>query len=358
MNAVAAAIEGERPRNIAMQLEALLFSTNTPLTPNELAKAIGVTTDEVVAAIKALEASITERPTSISLWTRPKGGETAYILDVKTPYRRDVAVLAPPALRGALIETLALIALNQPIPQGRLVRERGSTVYEHVKELMELGYVSKQRKGINFFLRTTDSFAAEFGLKNEPEMIRQALARAAGLARDPGAVTSDRVWVDGTAPPAVQTSAIEADQAAAAEEAARAQAEAAAKAAAEAEAAAKAEAEARAAAEAEAAAKAAAEAEAARAAAARAAEAEAARAAAAEAEAAARLAQEAARAPQEDCVVTGEEPIRPSFADIGGEPVDTNGKKKGRRAPAPKPNEPDLIRDALEGFGFGTEVAW
>lgn len=230
MGAAIAAIEGARPRNVAMALEALLFSTNQPLTEPELATALSAPIEEVKAALVSLEKTFADRPSSIGLWSRVKNGEAAYILDVKAAFRRDVAVLAPPALRVALVETLALIALNQPVSQRRLVSERGSTVYEHVKELTDLGYVTRQRRGINFYLRTTPNFANEFGLPNEPEAIRQALARAAGLAGTPGAIASERVWIEGQAPPALQATAEEAAATKRAEE------EAAAKAAAEAEA--------------------------------------------------------------------------------------------------------------------------
>jgi segregation and condensation protein B len=233
MGAAIAAIEGARPRNIAMALEALLFSTNQPLTEGELAIALSAPIEEVKAALVTLEKTLAERASSISLWSRAKNGEAAYILDVKAAFRRDVAVLAPPALRVALVETLALIALNQPVSQRRLVSERGSTVYEHVKELMELGYITRQRRGINFYLKTTPGFANEFGLPNEPEAIRHALAKAAGLAGTPGAIASERVWIDGQAPASLQATAEEAAAIKRAEE------EAAAKAAAEAEAEAK-----------------------------------------------------------------------------------------------------------------------
>jgi len=223
MAAAIAGIQGARPRNLEMALEALLFSTNQPLTVGEIGKALEATPEEVTATLAALEKTLAERPSSIALWSRSKNGENGYILDVKAAFRKEVATLAPPALRVALVETLALIALNQPVSQRRLVAERGSTVYEHVKELTELGYVLKQRKGINFYLRTTPTFAGEFGLPDDPEAIRHALAKAAGLAGASGAITSPRVWIDHQAPNDLKAEAETlAEQKRAEEEAARA----------------------------------------------------------------------------------------------------------------------------------------
>lgn len=181
------------PRDPGAQLEALLFSTSTPQTVAEIARALQVPDRLVPAALSALDRSLIERNTPVALFVREKQGQRAFILDLKTQYRADVAAVAPPLLKPAVTETLALIAMNQPLPQARLVRERGSTVYEHVKELMDRGLVARSRKGRSFFLRTTDAFAAEFGLDNDPELIRRALARAAGVNATPQVVGSPRV---------------------------------------------------------------------------------------------------------------------------------------------------------------------
>jgi segregation and condensation protein B len=180
-------------REREQQLEALLFSTHVPLTPAEIGKALGSPVEEVAAGIARLERALSERTSAVALFVREKNGERAFILDLKAAYRKDAAAVAPPMLKQAVTETLALIAINQPLSQSRLVRERGSTVYEHVKELMTRGLIQRQKKGRNFYLRTTDAFAGEFGLENDPELIRRALARAAGVERAPEVIGSPRV---------------------------------------------------------------------------------------------------------------------------------------------------------------------
>ncbi|MDF1665707.1 MAG: SMC-Scp complex subunit ScpB, partial [Planctomycetota bacterium] len=92
-------------------------------------------------------------------------------------YRPDVKPLARPALARRYIDTLALIALNQPVPQSRLVRERGSKIYDHVRELCDQGLVHRTKKGLSYELRTTPRFASEFGLSNNPRDLKAMLAR-------------------------------------------------------------------------------------------------------------------------------------------------------------------------------------
>jgi segregation and condensation protein B len=198
LDAVLTDLRGDA-REREQQLEALLFSTHVPLTTGEIARALGRSVEEVTAGLLLLERTIAERSTAVSLFIREKGGERAFILDLKAAYRKDAAAVAPPMLKPAVTETLALIAINQPLSQARLVRERGSTVYEHVKELMGRGLIQRQKKGRNYLLRTTDAFAAEFGLDNDPELIRRALARAAGVEGTPEVVGSPRVHIDDAA---------------------------------------------------------------------------------------------------------------------------------------------------------------
>lgn len=201
LDAVLTDLRGDA-REREQQLEALLFSTHVPLTVAEIAKALVRSVQEVEAGLARLERALADRSTAVALFVREKGGEKAFILDLKAAYRKDAAAVAPPMLKPAVTETLALVAINQPLSQARLVRERGSTVYEHVKELMTRGLIARQRKGRNYFLRTTDAFAAEFGLDNDPELIRRALARAAGVERVPEVVGSPRVHLgDGEASP-------------------------------------------------------------------------------------------------------------------------------------------------------------
>jgi segregation and condensation protein B len=192
LDAVLTDLRGDA-RDREQQLEALLFSTHVPLTAAEIAKALVRPVEDVAAALARLEKALADRPTAVAMFVREKNGEKAFILDLKAAYRKDAASVAPPMLKQAVTETLALVAINQPLSQARLVRERGATVYEHVKELMTRGLIQRQRKGRNYYLRTTDAFASEFGLDNDPELIRRALARAAGVERAPEIVGSPRV---------------------------------------------------------------------------------------------------------------------------------------------------------------------
>jgi len=186
-------------RQLEQSLEALLVSTRVPLTAEDIATKLGLPEDEVQAGLERLKHALEGR--ALGLFPREKDGKRAYVVDVRAAYRADVASVAPPLLKPLVTETLALIAINQPIAQSRLVRERGSTVYDHVKELLARGLIQRGKQGRSYTLRTTDAFAAEFGLPNDPDLIRQALARAAGAVGDPSVIGSQRLHFDAEAAP-------------------------------------------------------------------------------------------------------------------------------------------------------------
>jgi segregation and condensation protein B len=182
-------------------LEALLFSTHTPLNKDEIGQALGMDLFAVEASVMRLKRALEQRGAPLGVFIRSKDdgsgkklvGQEGYILDVRASYRQTMVTVGRPVLSQSLTETLALIALNQPIGQSRLVRERGSTVYEHVKDLQRRGWIVRVKKGRSYELRTTETFAAEFGLEDDVNLIKRALARTAGVHGEAELVGSSRV---------------------------------------------------------------------------------------------------------------------------------------------------------------------
>jgi segregation and condensation protein B len=72
--------------------------------------------------------------------------------------------LAPQEIPSYLLRTLALIAHEQPMLQKELKHKLGDKVYEHVRELVELGMIQRDRKGRSFELSVTQAFMEYFGI--------------------------------------------------------------------------------------------------------------------------------------------------------------------------------------------------
>ena len=103
--------------------------------------------------------------------------ENGYILQVKTEHLDIVEKLCPVELKPAVLKTLTVIALKEPIRQSDLKELRGGDVYEHVSELVEKGMVSKTRdkNGRSFNIKTTPKFAEYFKLKGDAKTLAKYL---------------------------------------------------------------------------------------------------------------------------------------------------------------------------------------
>jgi segregation and condensation protein B len=171
-------VNKEDPRALDLRIEGLLFVTDAPLTIPQISSVLEVSPKRVMETLRDMIKSFSRRRSALELRERIRRGRPAFIIDLKAEYRPDVKPIARPALARRYIDTLALIALNQPVAQSRLVRERGSRVYDHVRTLMEHGVVARTKKGLSYELRTTPRFSSEFGLSANPKDLKAMLARA------------------------------------------------------------------------------------------------------------------------------------------------------------------------------------
>jgi len=81
--------------------------------------------------------------------------------------------LVPGSLGVGALRTLAAIALQQKIKQSDLIQLRGSGAYQHIPELVELGFVrkSKEDNGRSFWLHITEKFYQYFEIDETAEFL-------------------------------------------------------------------------------------------------------------------------------------------------------------------------------------------
>ncbi|MBI3889930.1 MAG: SMC-Scp complex subunit ScpB [Candidatus Wallbacteria bacterium] len=153
------------------KVEALLFASPAPLRIFELCKFLDKSKSSVKRALDELIADLNGRNGALTV-TRQG---SAYSIVLKSDYQEIASLFMPPELEPASLKTLSVIAVNQPLTQSKLVELRGSTAYEHVKGLLEKGYVKRRRDGNTYILRTTRTFAIRFRVEDDPEKIREAM---------------------------------------------------------------------------------------------------------------------------------------------------------------------------------------
>jgi segregation and condensation protein B len=152
-------------------LEAALFTTNEPLTYEELKKLLKVKEEEVEKFLSILREKYSNPDHGIEL--SEAGG---YRLVVKEEYIEQVSHLTPHAdLSRGLLRVLSIIAYHEPIKQSDIVKVIGNRTYEYVRRLEERGLIKSEKKSRTKVLRTTSHFEKYFNVNKDE--IRKALER-------------------------------------------------------------------------------------------------------------------------------------------------------------------------------------
>ena len=135
---------------------------------DEIAKILDVEEQEIEDAMLSLIVDYSSRDGALEI-----DDENGYIIQVKDEYMDIVEKLCPVDISNAVLKTLTVIALKEPIRQAELKELRGSTAYDHVAELVEKGLISRKRdkNGRSYNLKTTPKFAEYFKLKGNSEIL-------------------------------------------------------------------------------------------------------------------------------------------------------------------------------------------
>lgn len=159
-------------QELKSKIEAVLFTTAKALKVKEIAEILGSEADETEEALLELIMDYASREGALEI-----DDEEGYILQVKTEHMDIVEKLCPVELKPAVLKTLTVIALKEPIRQSYLKDLRGSTAYEHIPELVEKGLISKtkDKNGRSFNLKTTQKFNEYFKLKGDAKSLVKIL---------------------------------------------------------------------------------------------------------------------------------------------------------------------------------------
>lgn len=154
--------------DLKARIEAVLFVTGRAVELKEIATILEADEQEVEDAMLSLIVDYSSREGALEI-----DDENGYIIQVKDEYMDIVEKLCPVDISNAVLKTLTVIALKEPIRQAELKELRGSTAYDHVSELVEKGLISrkKDKNGRSFNLKTTPKFAEYFKIKGNSEAL-------------------------------------------------------------------------------------------------------------------------------------------------------------------------------------------
>jgi segregation and condensation protein B len=162
------------PKEVLAKVEAALYASGRPLSVEDLIHVTGTTSERKATAL-AREVARTVNSAMLAVEVVEYPGPR-FAMQLKAQYTQTARRFATrPLLSRAALRTLSFIAFFQPISSAELVLRRGSTVYQHLKELEEVGFITGEREGRSRAYRTTNRFAEYFGLSTELTAMKRQL---------------------------------------------------------------------------------------------------------------------------------------------------------------------------------------
>ena len=165
----------ELNKDYKARVEAILFAVGKYLDEETIAQLCDMDKRHTKKALEDIRKDYDERETALMIIQEGN----SWKINVREKYLSLVRkVVADTELSKSIMETLAIIAWKTPVYQNEVVRIRGNKCYDHIAELENAGFVTKDKKGRSFVLKTTDKFYNYFdidqkqlqGVMNEAKM--------------------------------------------------------------------------------------------------------------------------------------------------------------------------------------------
>ncbi|MFX1281243.1 MAG: SMC-Scp complex subunit ScpB [Promethearchaeota archaeon] len=159
-------------------VEASLYAAGRPLTIEELSNKLELPKKEVEELINQVAFDYLDRSTALVI---AQIGDR-YQMQIKPEYTEKVSKFAKGgAIAERYLRTLTVIALKQPLLKSTVIKLRGTGAYEHVKYLIDNGFIDAVKKGRSHELSTTDKYADMFGLPKDKRLLKQAMITQLGV---------------------------------------------------------------------------------------------------------------------------------------------------------------------------------
>jgi segregation and condensation protein B len=137
-----------------------------PVTIHELTRIMKAET--FAESMVVLEELMREFNTRQSPLEVTKTGKSRYVMRVRDKYHDSVSHLAVSTeFSKAVLRTLGLIAVKQPVKQSIVVAIIGNKAYDYIKELQQKGFVRGTKHRNTKILGVTPKFESYFGKKAE-----------------------------------------------------------------------------------------------------------------------------------------------------------------------------------------------
>ena len=145
------------------QVEAILFAVGKAITTKRISSLTSLSEKEVEEQMQILLKEYSTRET-LHIVNR----DDTWKLTVRDEFIPLVSsIVSSTELDRPLMETLAVIAWRYPVVQSEIVKLRGPSAYDHMRSLIEQGFVAKERFGRTYKVKLTKKFFGYFDLPSE-----------------------------------------------------------------------------------------------------------------------------------------------------------------------------------------------
>lgn len=162
-------------KRLKAKIEAILFLSEKPMSAASIADQAGNDDIDLISqCLNQLMQEYEDRESGIVI-----DCANGYCMQIRDDFEELTQDILPIEIRTAVLRTLSTIALKEPILQRDLVEIRGGGVYEHVKELIDMGLVKKTKDGNSNILHTSKFFTENFKLSQNGIELQKVLKKAA-----------------------------------------------------------------------------------------------------------------------------------------------------------------------------------
>ena len=159
---------------LCAMIEAILFASGEPVEISRLSQTLSISGQEISEIIQKLEQRYTESESALQILHLEHALQLAVRQEFAPVIRTAMESRRMQPLSNAAMETLTIIAYNQPVSKGFVERVRGIDSSSVVNSLADKGLVEEAGRidvpGHPIGYRTTDLFLRVFGLRSLDEL--------------------------------------------------------------------------------------------------------------------------------------------------------------------------------------------
>lgn len=151
--------------SLKSEIESVLFASGKRMEISEIAELVGRPEKEIESGLRQLKEDYdSKKESSLELTNDGK----RWKLTVKDRFSNLVSkVVSMTEFPTSVMETLALIAFKYPILQSEVVRIRSNKAYEHLSQLEDAGFITRERFRRTKKIRLTQKFFEYFDFPKE-----------------------------------------------------------------------------------------------------------------------------------------------------------------------------------------------